>query len=298
MKLFLMRKFITYLTFIFFPTLISAQMNNKYEFIGTLQLSNNELISYKINFTDLGNGKIEGSSITDIYGDDRTKSIIKGNINFTEQKISFTETSNLSTKSNAKENEFCYLTIKNAKFKSLRGKTVLQGKFNGKLPDGSICANGTLYLVSSQYLQEIENSYLNSNRIKNTDTLNLIRDKVSMLKERAEKNTLKKNEVLTINWHSNEIILEIWDGEQEDLDEISVLINDKKIIDRLTLRREKKVFIIPFDEKVTTIKIIGLHEGLSAPCTANINLKDGAETTPVISVLKKGESNSINIRKL
>ncbi len=293
-----MKKFIYYLTLFFLPTLTLAQTNTKYEFVGTLQLSNNELISYKINFTDVGKGKIEGSSITDIYGDDRTKSIIKGSINFSEQKISFTETSNLSTKSNAKENEFCYLTIKNAKFKTVRGKTILQGKFTGKLPDGTNCANGTVFLVSSSYLQEIENNYLNPDKIKNSDTLNLIRDKISMLKQRAEKNTLKSNEVLNVNWQSNEIILEVWDGEQEDLDEISVFINDKKIIDKLTLRRQKKVFIIPLEEKVTTIKIIGLYEGLSAPCTANINLKDGSEITPVISVLKKGESNSINIRKL
>ncbi len=293
-----MKKFIYYLTLFFLPTLTLAQTNTKYEFVGTLQLSNNELISYKINFTDIGKGKIEGSSITDIYGDDRTKSIIKGSINFSEQKISFTETSNLSTKSNAKENEFCYLTIKNAKFKTVRGKTILQGKFTGKLPDGTNCANGTVFLVSSSYLQEIENNYLNPDKIKNADTLNLIRDKISTLKQRAEKNTLKSNEVLNVNWQSNEIILEVWDGEQEDLDEISVFINDKKIVDKLTLRRQKKVFIIPLDEKVTTIKIIGLYEGLSAPCTANINLKDGTEITPVISVLKKGESNSINIRKL
>ncbi len=293
-----MKKFIYYLTLFFLPTLTLAQTNTKYEFVGTLQLSNNELISYKINFTDIGKGKIEGSSITDIYGDDRTKSIIKGSINFSEQKISFTETSNLSTKSNAKENEFCYLTIKNAKFKTVRGKTILQGKFTGKLPDGTYCANGSVFLVSSSYLQEIENNYLNPDKIKNADTLNLIRDKISTLKQRAEKNTLKSNEVLNVNWQSNEIILEVWDGEQEDLDEISVFINDKKIVDKLTLRRQKKVFIIPLDEKVTTIKIIGLYEGLSAPCTANINLKDGTEITPVISVLKKGESNSINIRKL
>ncbi len=293
-----MKKFIFYLTLSFYSTLIIAQNNNTYEFIGTLQLSNNELISYKLNFTDIGNGKIEGTTISDIYGDDRTKSIVNGNISFTDQKISFIETRNLSTKSKAKDEEFCYLTVRNATFKTVRGKTILQGKFTGKLPNGSNCANGTIYLVSASYLQQLENSYINAEKIKNVDTLNNLKNKIEILKQRAEKNTLKSNEVLQVNWQSNEIILEIWDGEQEDLDEIAVFVNDKKIVDKLTLRRQKKVFIIPLDEKVSTIKIIGLYEGLSAPCTANINLKDGVETIPIISVLKKGESNTINIRKL
>lgn len=293
-----MKKFFFYLTLAIFPTLILAQNKNTYEFVGTLQLSNNELISYKLNFNDVGKGKIEGSSVSDIYGDDRTKSIVKGNINFKEQKISFIETANLSTKSKAKDNEFCYLTVRNATFKTVRGKTVLQGKFIGKLPDGTSCANGSLYMVSTSYLQQLENNYLTADKIKDADTLNSLKTKIETLKQRAEKNTLKSNETLQVNWQSNEIILEIWDGEQEDLDEIAVFVNDKKIVDKLILRRQKKVFIIPLDEAASTIKITGLYEGLSAPCTANINLKDGMEIIPIISVLKKGESNTINIRKL
>lgn len=298
MNYFLMKKFIFYITIFICPTLTVAQNNITYEFIGTLQLSNNELISYKLSFKDLVNGKIEGNSITDIYGEDRTKSVIKGNINFTEQKISFIETANLSTKSKANESDFCYLIVKNASFKTIKGKTILQGKFSGKLPNGSVCANGKLYLISTSYLQQLENNYLNTDKIKSTDTLAMLKEKMLLLKQRAEKNTLKSNEVLNVNWQSNEIILEIWDGEQEDLDEISVFVNDKKIVDKLSLKRQKKVFIIPLNEKVASIKITGLYEGLSAPCTANINLKDGTEITPIISVLKKGESNTINIRKL
>jgi hypothetical protein len=293
-----MKKFIFCLTFFIWSTLTLAQTNTTYEFIGTLQLSNNELISYKLSFKDLANGKIEGNSITDIYGDDRTKSLIKGNINFTDQKISFIETANLSTKSKASESDFCYLIVKNAKFKTVRGKTILQGKFSGKLPNGKVCANGTLYLISTNYLQQLENNYLNANKIKNADTLSMLKEKIGTLKDRVDKNTLKSNEVLSINWSSNEVILEIWDGEQEDLDEIQVYINDKKIVDQLVLKRQKKILIIPLTEKVSSIKIIGINEGLSAPCTANIILRDGTISTPVISVLKKGESNTIRINKL
>ncbi len=283
---------------IFKLTLAYSQNSADYEFIGTLQLPGNEIISYKLNFKEFGNGKLEGFSLTDIYGNDRTKSSIIGNINTTSQKISFKETNNISTKSNSNESEFCYIQVTNAKIKTLRGKTIIQGNFNGKYANGKSCVNGYIYLVSTKYLEKLETEYLSADKIKNADTLAMLKEKVSALKDRAEKNTLKRNEVLNINWSSNEVILEIWDGEQEDLDEIQVYINDKKIVDQLVLKRQKKILIIPLTEKISSIKIVGIHEGLSAPCTANIILRDGIISTPVISVLKKGESNTIRINKI
>ena len=63
-------------SFLLFNTSI-AQVVKDYEFIGTLQLSNKTLITYKLSFKELSDGIIEGSSLTDIYGEDRTKSNIK-----------------------------------------------------------------------------------------------------------------------------------------------------------------------------------------------------------------------------
>lgn len=274
-----------------------SQNKNEYEFVGTLQLPNNEIISYKLNFKELSSGKLEGFSLTDIYGSDRTKSVVVGNLNSSLQKISFKETSNISTKSSSNEKDFCYVNVENAKMKTVRGKTIIQGAFTGRFADGKKCVNGFIYLVSTNYLEKLEKDFLNANKIKNADTLNMLKEKVSTLKDRAEKNILKSKETLNINWTSNEIILEVWDGEQEDQDEIGIYINDKKIVDQLTLKRQKKIIIVPLDEKVSVIKITGINEGLSAPCTANILLKDGAVTTPIITVLKKGESTIVKITK-
>ncbi len=294
----LQMKKLTFLFLLFFKLTFSYSQNQTdYEFIGTLQLPNNEIISYKLSFKENKGGVIEGYSLTDIYGSNRTKSAIIGNINIANQKVSFKETANISTKSSSNESEFCYLHVSNAKIKTLRGKTIIQGSFNGKYDNGKACVNGYIYLVSTQYLEKLENEYLSADKIKNTDTLSILKQKIGTLKDRADKNTLKRNEVLNVNWNSNEVILEIWDGEQEDLDEVQVYINDQKIIDQLVLKRQKKILILPLTEKVNSVKIIGISEGLTASCTANIILRDGNTVTQIVSILKKGESNIIKINK-
>ena len=80
-------------------------------------------------------------------------------------------------------------------------------------------------------------------------------------------------------------------------DLFKVYINDKKVIDRLILKQKKRSIVIPYPEDGCIIKIVGLDEGTSAPCTANILLRDNADTTPVITVLKKGEYATINLMK-
>lgn len=277
----------------FIPQLY-AQANKHYEFVGTLQLENNELLTYKINFTTQPNNEFTGTSLTDIYGKDRTQSTINGYYNAKTKRLSFTESSNLSTKSTAKDDEFCYITVKDAKFRNIGNKTILQGQFIGKFKSGKTCATGNVYLISSEYIEQFTESYLAK---QNPDSAQAIRKKISTLKEIAEKNTLSANDVFSLNWKSKDIIIEIWDGEQEDSDEIGLIVNNKKILDKLIIKKEKKVIVVPFDEELNTIKIIGISEGQSGKCTANILLRDGLSLTPIITSLKKGESTTITLKK-
>ena len=100
-----------------------SQAVKNQEYIGTLQLSNKQLITYKITFSETQDGKLEGTSITDIYGKNRTQSVIKGNKG-NGGKISFYETVNVSTKSTTVKDEFCYVHVSDARFKTINGKTL------------------------------------------------------------------------------------------------------------------------------------------------------------------------------
>jgi hypothetical protein len=292
-----MKKISVFILLILHYNLCISQIKKEQEFVGTIQLENKEIISFKLNYKEFSDGKITGTSLTDIYGNDRTSSNIIGTIDTKKNKISFQETRNISTKSKSKVEDFCFIQVKDASFKSNNGKSIIYGSFIAKFSNGKNCAKGNIYLVNTNYLEKLESDYLNKNYIKNSDTLSAIKVKVNNLKLNAESTTIKKNEVLQLNWSTNDLVLEIWDGEQEDQDEIEVYINDIKIVDKILLKRQKKVIVVLLKEELNTITIVGVNEGLSAPCTANIILKDGEIQTKVTSVLKKQEKTTIKINK-
>jgi hypothetical protein len=174
---------------------------------------------------------------------------------------------------------------------------LLQGRFKGAYANGQTCATGSFYLVSAGYLEKLSDQLLRDNGSKNKDTLSLVRQQVQQLKERKDKTVLKGNETLQVAWSSNEIILDVWDGQYEDQDEISVYVDGKKILDQFVIRQQKKTLVIPFSSKVSKIEIFGLQEGQSAPCTANIFLRDGNTTMSLMTELKKGEHATIRLTK-
>lgn len=289
-----------YFVFLFFIALIKhsyAQQSPNFEFIGTIQLTNSDLLTFKINYTELENGKIVGSAITDIYGADRTKSKIEGFINRKEGKISFKELSNISTKSASNESEFCFIHLNNAKINTIKNKTSIQGNFVGKYKNGEECARGTIYLISTNYLEVLEKKILESDKVKKHDSISVLKEKIGEYKLKTENTVLNYKEDIKINWKSNEVIIEVWDGEREDYDEIGITVNDKPVLDRLILRQQKKSIIVPYSGDITTIKVTGINEGNSSPCTANILLKDGENNTPIVTVLKKGQFATLTLVK-
>lgn len=287
------------LTIIFLLLINCAQSQSvkNNEYIGTLRLTNKELITYKINFTETQGGKLEGISITDIYGKNRTQSVIKGNVNGND-KISFYETVNVSSKSTTAKDEFCYVHVSDARLKTVNGKTLLQGSFVGKYPDGKNCAKGSLYMMSTTSIQELGKEFLTPEIIKNEDSLKLIKEKMNALLSESDDTYLRRNDIISLQSISTEITLDVWDGGgEEDNDEIAIFVNNKKIGETIVIKRERKIISIPLDSNSNQIKIIAINEGKWKSCTANILVKDGVKQTPIITVLRKGESAIIDVKR-
>lgn len=283
-------------SFIIQNHLISQEVKN-YEFIGTLQLSDKTIITFKLNFKEDADGSIKGTSLSDIYGADRTLSKIEGRISKDKKTISFKEIGNLNTKSQADVGTFCFIEANNAKLKTIKDKTIIQGAFVGKFKSGKKCADGYLYLMSSDYINKLADELLTSKNIKNKDTLATIKKKVDDLKIRTNNNIIKSNETLSLTWSSQEIIIDVWDGQTEDKDEISIDINGEKVFDKFIITNQKKTLIVPIKEQISTIKITAVSEGNTSPCTANIKLRDDKNETSLVAVLKKGESTTVKINK-
>lgn len=283
-------------SFIIQNHLISQEVKN-HEFIGTLQLSDKTIITFKLNFKEDADGSIKGTSLSDIYGADRTLSKIEGRISKDKKTISFKEIGNLNTKSQADVGTFCFIEANNAKFKTVKDKTIIQGAFVGKFKSGKKCADGYLYLMSSDYINKLADELLTSKNIKNKDTLATIKKKIDDLKTRTNNNIIKSNETLSLTWSSQEIIIDVWDGQTEDKDEISIDINGEKVLDKFIITNQKKTLIVPIKEQISTIKITAVSEGNTSPCTANIKLRDDKNETSLVAVLKKGESTTVKINK-
>lgn len=273
-----------------------SQAIKNQEYIGTLQLANKQLITYKVIFTETQGGKLEGTSITDLYGKNRTQSVVKGTMS--GDRISFHETMNVNTKSTTGKDEFCYVHVANARLKTINGKTLLQGSFIGKYPDGKTCARGNVYMMNTTSIQELSKELLTPETIKNEDSLKLIKERLNALLSKSDDTYLRRNDIISLQSAAAEITLELWDGGgEEDNDEIGLIVNNRKIGENIIIKRERKILTIPLDSASNEIKIVAVTEGKWKSCTANILLEDGTKHTPIIMVLRKGESAVIEIKK-
>jgi len=269
-------------------TLLNAQNNKGNEYTGFLTLDDNTLISYKISFKQLADYSIEGYSVTDYLGKDKTKSKIIGTINPSKNTISFKETSNQSSLSNTKLSEFCFVNVTNARFDLKNEKNMIDGDFTGKYLNDSICAKGRLTLVESNSNQSKKNIKPDSTHISNL---------LSQLSNTTSSNHLSSNDVLKLNWSSEKLVIELWDAAFFDGDKVSLFLNDKPLLENFLITNTKKRLELSLSEGITDLRIIAVNEGESPPNTVNFILHDGDKSIPVISSLKIGESSLLQIIK-
>lgn len=256
-----------------------------YEYIGTLQISKDMIVSYKINFTVKENGKIEGYSITDFMGENQTKSIIEGAINLEKNTISFNEIENVNTKSNAAVNDFCYVHIKNAPIKQVNNKSIIKGNFVGLYKNGSTCIDGYLYLVGTNHPLK-KNDNLTNKAIASPE-----------IENKKSETHLLANDKLKKNWSSDSIVLKIWDAEIIDYDKITLIINGKEYLSNFEITNTIKIIKLPFENQQYVIEIIAINEGNYPPNTANIDLIDGENKYRIVSSLKEGEKATLILER-
>jgi len=168
-----------------------AQTVENYDFIGTLILENNALITYRIQF-NINNSKISGYSYTDINGNDETKSELKGTYNEKDKIISLEEFNILYTKSKEIEDIFCFINV-DAKIKLKNNKQSIQGSFLGLYNNKDTCATGEILLISlKDAFKEIDKI---SKKISKTNRLDSL-TKIKVTKEIFYNRTKVTKEVL------------------------------------------------------------------------------------------------------
>jgi|GEM_PF-2993224 len=81
--------------------------------------------------------------------------------------------------------------------------------------------------------------------------------------------------VHTVQVHTNEILIEVWDHETVDGDVLSLALNDTTILDSYALIQNKKILKVMLHPGQNPLVMTAINQGRYKPCTAAILIDDG-----------------------
>ncbi|MDG1283798.1 MAG: hypothetical protein P8N46_03995 [Flavobacteriales bacterium] len=252
-------------------------------YIGTIISTNNNPISYKLDFTE-DNGIISGYSITNIGTNDETKSKIIGTYISSEKTLHIKETEILTTNSQEPLENFCFIEMKLEK-KGIFGSKRIEGEFNGYFLNKKKCARGRIIMIEEKKLR----------KIKKKIALNK-RERVKK-EEKEEEILMKSGEKFTFNSERKKITLLIWDANKEDGDKIDLLLNSVTILSNYETKNKAKKIRIKLEDGKNIIVVKATNEGINPPNTSRIELIDGKTKYTVDVQLQLDNNITIEINK-
>ena len=252
-------------------------------YIGTIISTNNNPISYRLDFTE-NNGILSGYSITNIGTNDETKSKIIGTYISSEKTLHIKETAILTTNSQEPLENFCFIEMKLEK-KGIFGSKRIEGEFNGYFLNKKKCARGRIIMIEEKKLRKIKK------KIKKKITLN----KAERVKE--EEILMKSGEKFTFNSERKKITLLIWDANKEDGDKIDLLLNSVNILSNYETKNKARKIRIKLEDGKNIIEVKATNEGINPPNTSRIELIDGKTKYTVDVQLQLDKNITIEINK-
>jgi hypothetical protein len=275
-------KFKILFLFLLLTQLIYGQTNN-YKFIGTIISENFPPISFKLELNEK-DGLVNGHSITNINSKDQTKSKVQG-IYLKKSKIfQINETQMISTSSESPINSFCYLNM-TLELKKKLNKKLLTGTFIGNFLDSSSCAKGKIIMMEEEVLNK------KIQKIKEKNIPKFDTNKTVLPKRLTDENNFE------IKWESKFLNLYVWDGSNEDGDEINLLINNEIILSNYLTKNKPKKIKYKLRKGKNILKIKATNVGTLPPNTARFELIDNKIKYPIITELKLNKTAEIIILK-
>lgn len=288
-------RLINLLTFLFFISVIlHSQKVDEHSFVGTIQLMDKSMITYKIEFDEMKDGSIEGKSVTDFAGPHRTESEITGTINREDNTITFNELSNLTTKSDSPSNDFCYVHLYNAKIKLQEKKSLIQGHFYSRYSNGEKCIEGDIFLMGGEYFFERAKSISNK-KLMPQEIKDRIKKTISDSKANIRNTVLKEDDNLTIIAEGDNLMIRVWEDEYLDGDKVSVYVDDKAILKSYLIKSTMKQLLVPILKDTTILKIVADTEGRLPPNSANFIIVNSETEVPIKLQLNEGKEVTIQI---
>jgi hypothetical protein len=255
---------------------VSSQIvaQSQYDFMGFLFMEDYRPISYRLLLEEK-DGIVNGYSITGEGTSFETKSELSGT--FLKKEMKLNEFQIISTISEEPLSNFCFIDLTVTK-----NKKGFSGEFIGKFPDGKQCAEGTIVFAKKSKLEK---------KIKKAKKIQ------EVLTKRAKSRPvlLRSGDSHHINFKNDKLRIELWDSALEDNDRISVLFNDKIVVDNKIMRNKKEVLELRLKQGENIFEFIAQNEGKSPSNTTRVELIGKKVKYPLLTDLKVGEKVEVII---
>ena len=282
------------LIILLFSNLLIGQKIQEHSFIGTIQLLDKSMITYKIEFDEMADGSISGKSVTDFSGPHRTESEITGKINRDENTITFNELSNLTTKSDFPSDDFCYVHLYNARVKIKEEKSIIQGHFYSRYANGEKCIEGDIFLMVGEYFFDKVKSVSNKKMVPK-ETRDKIKETLKESRENTRNTVLKEDDNLTVIAEGDNLMIRVWEDEYLDGDRVSVYLDEKPILRNYLIKSSMKQLLVPVVKDTTILRIVADNEGRLPPNSANFIILNSETEVPIKLQLNEGKEATIKI---
>lgn len=297
-------------------TTTSLAQEYPYKLKGFIGIQGGESFTYVLELKDSTENLVSGFAYTYLDEGKDVKAKITGKIDRNSKTLSFAETDIIYNRGFTSKAVICLLQS-NLTYKegNLTGKIDTKTAGIGSLP----CSNGSVSFLNADEIRKLFNGLPKAKEPQadselqiattpppkappkytyvNLDSINNARYNQPKAEPKISKIT--KGTDKTIQWKSDKIIMEVWDGTAEDGDRITIILNGKPVLDNYTLRSKKhKLVLDTGGNELNIINIIALNEGGDPPNTANITLYDGdisydiiannhTEQKAIIKIIKK-----------
>ncbi len=257
-------------------------------FVGNIKISKKVSYSYNLRFIIEKENKIRGYSLSDLGGPNEVKTKIIGTFDSTKMTLTYEEKDVLRSKVDLQKNDLCFVKA-TLKLKKTKFFETLSGKFSAYEPGKTEqCASGEVKLTNTDRMKVllkkiygVDETLANTGPESKTKPTEIADDK-------------GKEFLIT----GTKIKLTIWDQGKVDGDKISIMLNDKYILENYVITASTKVIDLALsDAGRNVIKIIALNEGTLPPNTAALKIESELEEYPILTQAKLNEIRTIYLRK-
>ncbi len=283
------------LTFLLFSSSLHASGDTLY-FVGNIKVSKQVTYTYDLRFTINAANQVTGYSLTDARGPNETKTKIFGSFDSSTKILSYEEKGILRSKVDLqKSGEYLCFVKASLKLKKSKLIETLSGKFTGVQPGKTEpCADGEIKLINSAKAKGILD-WIDRNQPKQNEPKEETKPRQPAPTDIIKVADSKGKELLFTGAY---IKFTIWDNGVVDGDRISLMINNKYILQNYTLDSTVKIIETTLaNNDVDTIRVIALNEGSLPPNTAMIRIESKTELYPIEVRAKLNEVREIYLRK-